>query len=110
MRGAKAFLAGLSVGAVLVGNWRSITKSTVKAGIRGGTTLRASAARAAENLADVVQEATWEMSAEGDGPAAPPPSQPAPPEPEPASAPVATASAGGNGDGTVAGREPAGLS
>ena len=63
MRRTGAFLAGVSVGAALVTNWRSIAKGTVKAGIRGGTTLRASAARAAENLADVVQEATWEMGA-----------------------------------------------
>lgn len=64
MRRTGAFLAGLSVGAALVANWRAVAKGTGKAGLRGGSTLRASAARAAENLADVVREATWEMAAE----------------------------------------------
>lgn len=96
----RAFLAGLTVGAVVVGNWRPIAKGTVKAGIRGGASVRASATRAAENLADVVQEATWEMGANGDAPAA---SRPAAP-------PAPPTAAGGNGDGIAVAPEATSLS
>lgn len=99
MRRTGAFLAGLSVGAALVANWRPIAKGTVKAGIRGGATVRASAARAAENLADVVQEATWEMGAGGDASAA-----------APAPGAAAPTAAGRNGDGTAVAAEATSLS
>ncbi len=68
----KLYLVGVCSGAVLVANYRSLTKETIKAGVRGMTTLRRVAARGAENLADLTHEALSEMNSTGaDGDARP---------------------------------------
>ncbi len=59
----KLYLVGVCSGAVLVANYRSVTKETIKVGVRGMSTLRRTAARGAESLADLTQEALWELQA-----------------------------------------------
>ncbi|MDQ4096281.1 MAG: hypothetical protein M3144_00200 [Actinomycetota bacterium] len=62
---AKAYVLGLCTGAVLVVNWRPLTKQAVKAGVTGMDSLKRAAVRGAENLSDVTHEALWEMSQNG---------------------------------------------
>lgn len=62
----KIYALGLFSGAVLLANWRPVAKSTIKVGVQGMSVLREAAARGMESLADVAQEAMWEIR-EDDG-------------------------------------------
>jgi hypothetical protein len=59
----RAFLVGLSSGALVAVNGRTILKGGVKLAVRSGFRLRQIAARSAENLSDVVAEAVSELHA-----------------------------------------------
>ncbi|HEX2047655.1 MAG TPA: hypothetical protein VHF27_07820 [Acidimicrobiales bacterium] len=61
----KLYLVGVCSGAVLVANYRPITKETIKVGVRSLTTLRRMAAQGAESLSDLTAEALWEMDDNG---------------------------------------------
>ncbi len=60
-RRGRTFLVGLSSGALLVANWRSVLKAGVKTGMHLGLKVQSLAARGAENVADVTHEARVEM-------------------------------------------------
>jgi hypothetical protein len=61
----KSFLVGLSSGVLLVANWRSLLKVGIKTGLRVGSDVQRAAARGAENLADIADEARAELLLEG---------------------------------------------
>ena len=54
-------LIGISSGALLAANWRTVLKAGVKAGISAGLRMQALAVRGAENVADVTHEARSEL-------------------------------------------------
>ena len=60
-----AFVLGVCSGVVLVTKWRSLLKSGIKAGVRGGTTAREVVVKAMENVADVAYEARSELDRTG---------------------------------------------
>ncbi len=58
----KAFLVGLSSGALIFAKWRDILKATIKIGLRASAGAQRIAVRGAENIGDITHEARSELA------------------------------------------------
>ena len=62
MTRTKAFLVGLSSGALLFAKWRDLLKTTIKVGLRTSARAQQIAVRGAENIGDVAHDARSELA------------------------------------------------
>ncbi len=58
----KAFLVGLSSGALLLAKWRDLLKATIKVTLRASSRAQKIAVRGVENIGDIAHEARSELA------------------------------------------------